>query len=631
MLQTIRDRTQGIIATIIVGIVALTFAIWGIHYYLEESKSSTVVVKVNSSKLTQDNFERILRRNQRLFSLANPDAPFTDSVQKKMQKVAIDQWIQKTLLSQAASHERFVVSPAMLRDTLANLEMFQENGRFSPALYQQRIDALGYTPQEFQQNLQDELLIGQVRYGLAQSAFVLPNELNDAVGTLYQTRDMGYLLIPGKSFLNSVVINPAAIKQYYDAHLQNFMDPEKVKIEYIQIKPDDLKQQIPVSDADIKNYYDSHLADYSSVPQWQIRFVKLTNKTDAQKTLQEATALRDAMVKDKSFVLAQKQGLNLNELWVTSASVPAELASVLVKSQVGEWLMPVATKDGVLIVQVEANKPAEIKPLAMVKNSIQERLQNQNADKLMSSLSDQLDSLSYEDPTNLANVAEKLKLPLNVSDWLTAQSGNNSSFAPAVIQAAFSDDVLQQGYNSNLITLNDGSVMVLRIRAHQVSQAKPLAAVQDQIKGILTTEAIKKASKAKGDIILQSLQQGQDPKALAQKNGLIWQETSHIARTSTGVNPEIIAALFNTTLIHKENQPILAAYPLSNGDYLVLRVEAIHRGEANQLSNKDKIQLAQQWAQAMGQMDDAFYERSVRDAAKIKVDLPKNALQNEDE
>ncbi|MBY0377345.1 MAG: peptidylprolyl isomerase, partial [Gammaproteobacteria bacterium] len=338
MLQTIRDRTQGIIATIIVGIVALTFAIWGIHYYLEESKSSTVVVQVNSAKLTQDNFERILRRNQRLFSLANPNMPMSDALQKKMQKAAVEQWVQQAVLSQAAMHERFVVSASMLRDTLSNLEMFQENGRFSTTLYQQRLDAMGYTPQEFQQTLENELLIGQVRYGLVQSAFVLPSELQDAIGTLYQTRDMGYIIVPGKSFINNVVIKPADIKQYYDTHSQDFMDPEKVKIEYIQIKPEDLKQQIPVSDADIKNYYDTHLADYSSVPQWQIRFVKLANAANANNTLQDANALRDAMMKDKSFAAAQKRGLTPNELWVTPASVPAELAPVLAKSKVGDWL-----------------------------------------------------------------------------------------------------------------------------------------------------------------------------------------------------------------------------------------------------------------------------------------------------
>lgn len=623
MLQTIRDKTQGIIAIIIVGVVALTFAIWGISYYLTESKSSSVVIQVNSTKLAQDGLDQILRRNQRLFSLANPGVPMSDAMQQKMQQATIEQWIQRTLLSDGAKHERFVVSAAMLRDTLANLEMFQEKGQFSPALYQQRIDSLGYTTQEFQKNLQDELLVDQVRYGLTQSAFVLPNELQGVIATLYQTRDMGYVLIPGKSFMSSVVIKAADIKQYYDSHPQDFMDPEKVKIEYIQIKPEDLKQQIPISDEDIKSYYDSHLADYSTVAQWQIRFVKLANKADVQSTLQQANALRETMIKDKSFAAAQKQGLSPpNELWATAASVPPELAVVLPKSQVGEWLAPVATKDGVLIVQVEGTKPSQSKPLATVKNNIQERLQNQNADKLMTSLSDQLDSLSYEDPTNLQSVAQKLNLPLKVSDWLNAKS---NTVPPAVIQAAFSNDVLQQGYNSSLLTLNDGSIMVLRIKAHQVSQVKPLAMVQDQIKGILTSEAVKKAVKVKGDVILQALQQGQDPKALAQKNGLVWQETTNVARTSAGLNPEIIVALFNTALKQEGNQPIAASYPLSNGDDVVLRVKAVHAGEANRLSDKDKAQLIQEWAQALGDSDYAFYERSLRDAAKIKMQVPKES------
>jgi peptidyl-prolyl cis-trans isomerase D len=527
MLQTIRDKTQGIVATCIVGLVALTFAIWGIHYYLEESKSTTVVIQVNSTKLTQDNFDRILRREQRLLSLARPDTQMSDAIQQKIQKMAIDQWVQTTVLTEAAKSTGFIVSAQMLQQTLANLDMFQQQGQFSPTLYQQRLEYMGYSPEEFQKNLQNELLIDQARYGLSKSDFLLPNELQQMIGTLYQTRDIGYVLIPQKSFLNSVVITPVEIKSYYAAHQQDFMDPEKVKIEYLQIKPEDLRQQITVSDADIKAFYQEH----------------------------------------------------------------PDLQS---------------------------------KPLPQVKNSIKERLQNQNADKLMASLSDQLDSLSYEDPTSLQPVSQKLHIPTQVSAWLTKQdTSTKAPFPSAVIQAAFSNDVLQQGYNSSLLTLNDGSVMVLRLKAREASAVKPLATVQDQIKAILTAEEAKKAAVVKGESLLKALQQGQDPKVLAQKNGLVWQDAFNAARTSAGLNPELLVALFNVPLDHPAKQSILSGQALSDGDYLLLQIKAVHAGVGSRLTNKDKTQLTQQWAESLGQIDYAFYNRSLRDQAKIKIKMPK--------
>ncbi len=534
MLQSIRDKTQGIIATLIVGVLALTFAIWGIHYYLEESKNTTVVIKIDSTKLTQDNFDRILRRDQRLLSLTRPDTEMTDALQQKIQKMAVDQWVQTTLLTEGAKSAGFIVSPQILRQTLANLDMFQEKGQFSPTLYQQKINYMGYTPEEFQTNLQDELLMDQVRYGLSKSDFVLPNELHQVIGTLYQTRDIGYVLIPQKSFMSSVVIKPEDIKSYYTAHQQDFMDPEKIKIEYLQIKPQDLKQQVTVSDDDIKAFYQEH----------------------------------------------------------------ADL---------------------------------QTKPLAQVKNSIKERLKNQNADKLMASLIDQLDSLSYEDPTSLQPVSQKLHIATQVSNWLTRRDTSTSApFPPAVIQAAFSNDVLQQGYNSSMLTLNDGSVMVLRLKAHEASQAKPLAIVQNQIKAILTAEEAKKAAAAKGNSILKALQQGHDPKNTVQKNGLVWQEVFNAARTSTGLNPELLVALFNVSLNHKANEAILSGLALSNGDYLLLQIKGVHPGIDSHLAGKDKIQLAQQWAESLGEIDYAFYNRSLRDKAKIKMNLPKGRVNDED-
>ncbi len=534
MLQTIRDKTQGIVATFIVGVVALTFAIWGIHYYLEDSKSTTTVIQVNSTKLTQDNFDRILRRDQRVLSSARPDTQMSDAVQQKIQKMAIDQWVQTTLLSEAAKSAKFIVSAQILQQTLANLDMFQEKGQFSSALYQQRLEYMGYSPEEFQKNLQNELLIDQVRYGLSKSDFVLPNELQQVVGTLYQSRDIGYVLIPQKSFIPTVVIKPEDIKSYYAAHQQDFMDPEKVKIEYLQIRPEDLRQQITVSDADIKTFYQEH----------------------------------------------------------------ADL---------------------------------QTKPFSQVKSSIKERLQNQNADKLMANLSDQLDSLSYEDPTSLQPVSQKLHIETRVSTWLTKQGTSpNAPFPPAVIQATFSNDVLQQGYNSSLLTLNDGSVMVLRLKAREASAVKPLAAVQDQIKAILTGEAAKKATGVKGESLLKALQQGQDPKAIAEKNGLVWQEAFNVARTSTGLNPELLVALFNVPLNHKANQAILSGQSLSNGDYLLLQVKVVHAGVDSRLTDKDRTHTTQQWAESLGQIDYAFYNRSVRDQAKIKIQVPKDKTNDED-
>ncbi len=534
MLQSIRDKTQGIIATIIVGIVALTFAIWGIHYYLEDSKQSTVVIQLNSAKLMQNDFDHILRRNQRLAQLTRPDTPMSESIQEKMQQIAIDQWIETTLLTTAAKNVGFMVSPQMLQQTLVNLEMFQQNGQFSPALFQQRISAMGYTPEEFQKNLHGALLMDQLRYGLSNSDFSLPNELNHLISTLYQTRDIGYAIISSKSFMNTVVIQPAAIKKYYDSHQQDFMNPEKVKVEYLLIKFEDLKQRVAVSDADIKTYYQEH--------------------SDLQ-----------------------------------------------------------------------------TKPLALVKNSIQERLENQNADKLMASLSDQLDSLSYEDPTNLQSVSQKLHIPTQVSTWLTRQdTGANAPFPSAVIDSAFRADVVQQGYNSPLITLNDGSVMVLRLKAHEASAAKPLQEVENQIKAVLTAEEIKKMAEEKGNALLKDLQQGLDPKTVSQKKALVWQEAFDVSRTSLGLNPELLAALFNIPIGHKSNQPLVSSKALSNGDYLVLQVKAIHAGLESASTDKDKKQLARQWAASLGENDYAFYTRGLRDKAKIKIHLPKNEATDED-
>jgi peptidyl-prolyl cis-trans isomerase D len=634
MLQNIRDKTKGVFATLIVGVVAITFAMWGIHYYLEESKSTTVVIKVDGAKLTQDQFDQLMHRNQRLFSLMSPNTTLTDTIQQQVQQAAIKQWIKTTSLTTAAKAEHFIVSPELIQETLMSLNMFQEKGQFSPQLYQQKINYLGYTSEQFQQSLQDELLIDQIRYGLTQSAFVLPNELQTAIATLYQTRTVGYMLIPSKQFNHAVTVAQAEIQQYYTSHQKEFMDPERVKIEYIRINPQDLLDKTPISDEQVKAYYQTHLAEYSTLPQWQIQFVKMANTAngDIKATLNTANTLHTQLVKENSFSGAEKQGLKTNELWVTASSAPAEVLTALKTSRAGDWLNPIVTHDGVLLVKVEKITPMQSKPLAEVKQSIITLLQNQSADKLMSTLTDQLDSLAYEDPTTLQSAAQKLNMPTQVSDWLTQQSaqGSNTLFPGAVIAAAFSNDVLQQGYNSNLLTLNDGSVMVLRIKQHEESKVKPLAEVSDSIKNTLLKQKTQQAANQKGQTIIKALQQGQDPKTLAQKNSLVWQQANQVSRTSAGLNPELLMAIFKANN-KMQAQKNISGQALSNGDYVVLQIQSTAPGDAKILKPEEKTQLTHQWVQSLGETDYAFYSQEVQSKAKVTMHLPKDTPQTDED
>ncbi len=621
MLQNIRDKTQGIFASLVVGVIAFTFAIWGIHYYLEESKTNTVAIQVNSAKLTQEQFDRILRRDQRMFSIERPGASLTEAMQTQLKQSAIKQWVQTAILSQAADKAGFSVSPEALQQTLLSLETFQEQGQFSAQLYQQKLDYMGYTPEEFQRDLQDDLLIGQVQYGLVQTDFILPEELAQAAGLLYQTRDLGYLRIPAQLFSDKIKISDAAINDYYKSHLKNFMAPEKVTIDYIQIKPADLISRAPVSDAEIKTQYQTHQADFSSASTWQVSFVKLAlpKGNDPKAALQKANALQAQMLKMNSFKPATDQGLTVNKTSVTLASAPPALAAVLTQSQEGQFLAPIVNNDGLLLFKVGAKQLGQVKPLTEVKQQIQTELKNQKTEKLMAELSDKLDSLSYENPTSLAVVSQQLDLPIQKSTWLTHNdTPSSSSFPAAVINAAFSDAVLAQGYNSDLLTLTDGSAMVLRVDQHKLSEAKPLTEVKANINNILMKQALQKAAQDKGQALLLALKQGAVPHTLAQKSNLVWQEVNHVSRTALNLDPELLSSIF-TLPQGKQGQASLQGKSLSNGDYLILRLQSVHLGQINDLSEAEKSQLSQQWRQTLGKMDYAFYALSMKDEAKVKI------------
>ncbi|MEN9916284.1 MAG: peptidyl-prolyl cis-trans isomerase [Pseudomonadota bacterium] len=239
MLQSIRDRTQGWITSTVVGLLILVFALWGIHGFLELNLGShnKVVVKIAGQTLLQSDFDKLYQRayqqaQDRLGKNFSTNEEMVDHLKQQI----LQEWETTQVLFQAALQSKYRISQTLINAVLLQIPAFQSAGHFSVEQFYDVLHAINYTKLQFLTDIKKTLLINQVQQGITQSAFALPQDINNYIKYIQQKRDFAYLVIPYTRFLHQkFMVSDSKVLAYYLKNKQNFSQPEQASIEYIEL------------------------------------------------------------------------------------------------------------------------------------------------------------------------------------------------------------------------------------------------------------------------------------------------------------------------------------------------------------------------------------------------------------
>ena len=283
MLQTIRDRSQGWLAGVIVFLVIGTFAMWGIHSYLTSGGGQTdVAAKVDGKPITQAEMNLVYERlRQQQQMQLGADFVLDQKTEMQLKRQALNQIIVARVLSQAAVKDGYRITMPEIEGALLSIPAFQVNGRFSRDRFNEVINSTLYSEKSFLDDLQTSMLINQVRGGYISSAFALPSEIGTAVKLINQKRDIGYLLVPASRFSGSVQINENDAKLYYQQHQEQFTAPEQVSIQYLQLSLPQLMANLHFSADQIQQSYQNNLTAYTTPQRWHVAHILVKLAPDA--------------------------------------------------------------------------------------------------------------------------------------------------------------------------------------------------------------------------------------------------------------------------------------------------------------------------------------------------------------
>ncbi len=625
MLQKLNERIQGVVAWFVVIAVASTFVLFGVDYFFESRHGNQVLSEVNGVAIDAEQFDVTYRRIRQ----QKDPATLTNLVEKQLKKQVLDDMILNEVSIQSAEKNGFYVSNQEADAAIVNIPQFQQNGDFSEERYRQALSQSFYTPLSFQKQVKQGMLLNQQRFAFMGNSFALPFETERFVKLLMQTRDYRYLIIPSSLFIKEVSVSPDEVSRYYLNHKKDYLSPEQVSIDYVQLSLNDIKSQVKVDDVTVKQYYDNNKGNYLSPEAWQVQHILFSYPENAnvndQKVvekkadeiyaqLKKSPALFDSFVKtvsDDKLASASKGVLP----WIIAGDNTLDPTLMTLKKK-GDMSPPVKTAHGIEIFKLVASKPAMIKSFDSVQKQIHQQLVNDMAQQRYMQLLDQLTDLSYQSPDNLTTVSDSLKLPILHTKPFSRQSSDSSlTKNPHVINAAFSHDVLLLGNNSEPIQLDPQTVVVLRVNQHILEKEMALSMVSSAIKNQLAQNKAQKRAEKAGAFILKSLtlNNEDDVNKMMNKYQLNWQEANHMGRDADkGV------ALINEFAFTLSNVNDDAGTSLVNGDYVVVDLKAINDGQLQKLDNEQQSNLLQQIESSYGIMDYDVYINFLMKEAKIE-------------
>ena len=633
MLQSIRDKAQGIVAWVIVSLIIITFALWGIDRYALKGGNSDIAAKVNGHKITWREVENLSQKYQNYLSQSNPKM-LAQLDPKLLRQHVQHQLISSIALQTEAKKKGFLISEDQIIKEISNNPQFQEDSKFSTSKYEQFLKHNMLTDSDFENRIESKMLIDQLYDGFNLSSFTLDNELNRIMELIFQKRDFGYTIIPIKKFFKNINISDEDIKKYYKQHQHLFVAPEQVKIAYIELALDEFAKSININEEQVEEYYQKHQALYESPEEVEVRHILINAPlgSDDEKSGEARAKIED--------LLAQiKLGADFKELAKkhsddTSSAIHYGNIGRITKGQTvveefekaafelknpNDISQVVQTQFGYHIIQLINKQESYKKPYQEVRDLVAKQYRQEQAETMFTDKGEELANLAFENTDSLQTVARKMGLPIKETNFFTKKgSPQGIASIPAITEVAFSEDLLGKTKNSNLIRVDDEHYVILRVVDHIAAKPQTIEEVWNDIKTKLVNNAAMDKAETLGKEILEKLP-SISPCKLAKEHGLEWNIERDVERSNSIIDPYILQKAF--TIQKAKDQKInYVGFKLPAGNYVILSLSAITTGNTNQENDQLKDQFKKHLVSTLGQMEFQLYERALINQASIKVE-----------
>ena len=654
MLQKLRDKTSGWIATVILGLLIIPFAFFGLEQYMVQRSNTTVAtiqapptwwadapsfwpvsVFWRHEEISVDEFRQRFEqvRQQQRAELGDAfDARDFESAETK--RMVLETLIDQRVQAMAAEQAGVVVSDAMVRDAIQAIPAFQVDGRFDPSRYQLALASQvpAQTPAQFDQLVREGLQQSLVTTAIANSNFVTDAELDRLIRLMGERRDVSLLVAPPAA-ADTTDVSDADVQAWYDAHLADYRAPERVAIEYIELDMAALPAPAAADEAALRARYQQEQDKVASQEQRHASHILIEVAADADADAQQAAAAEAAEVAG----LAAAEGADFTALaarysddagssaaggdlgWMSRDMMPGPFAEALFALEPGTVSKPVKTDFGWHVIKLHEVKAGARESFEEVRETLAAEQAEADREQAFNDISSQVVDAVLANPGALAPAAEIAGVQVQKLGPFARTATEGVAAHAAVRNAALSEVLVEDGTVSDPIEVGPGRNVWIRVTDHLPESARPLAEVREQVIAAIRADRSRQAAEQRARGLLAKLDAGTTLAALAEAESLpAPQSVPGVPRGAPLVDASVSQAIFATRVDGTE-KPAHGMQVLDDGTIVLFAVEKVTPGDIAEVPAAQREMLAQQVAQFAGANDVQALVSALRAGMEIEV------------
>ena len=624
--DTMHEKTKGWFARIILGIVILSFALFGIETYNNSGASTQIVAQVGDSRILLQAFEEELKSQQNRLREAGQRNPEILNG-KELKASVLDRFIHERLLLSQAIKLGYGGNEAALLSIIQNSPALQEDGKFSEALFQRFLDNRRVTRKQYLDGIVQDRLVQDLLEFQSQTGIVSRTLAVQMAGILAEQREVSKVVLATSDFAAQAKIETAQIQTYYDTHPDLSRVPEQARVEYIVFSPEVVLAQLQVSEADGKAYYAAHAAQFTVPESREVAHILIRAAADAKPAERQA-----AMEKAQQLLQqAQKNPQAFSELAKQNSQDPLTAAQggsfgliqrgaifkpvedVAFSMVAGEVRGPVQSPAGLHIVMLKAITGGGQRSFEDVKLIALEAAKREMALRKFNEEAEQFSDAVYsKNADSLKPAADKYKLAIQTSDWFGRPGPAQGPLKnERLLGAIFSSDTVKNKRNTESIEVASNTFVAARILEYKPAGNKPLAAVKDEIESRLRKEQANALASKQGQLFLAELQQGKTPSSLH------FDTPINMGREDLAKSGLAIASMEAIYRAPVKKLPAFTGVVLANGDYALYKISAVNVNE--QLRQQTLKILPFSVSQRQSEQIARSYVESLRREGKVTI------------
>jgi len=588
MLLEIREKVQGVFASIILVLICVLFGLWGIQNYLGGGKEAPVVTVGD-----KEFFQRDVTQAYQQFAQNLAGMKFDENMLKQQ---ALEKMIRDEVLLQYAFEQNLTISDDTARAFIQSLEYFQKDGKFDKAQYQSLLAGQGMSSDEFVSRIKKALMMEQLQKAIVDSGFVTKAEVEAFFKIQNQKRDVEYVSIPVKQ--SSQMPSDESIENYYRQHQDAFQTEEQVSIQFVELSLDKLASEVKATDEQLKAYYEEQKAQYTNPERRKISHILFAfdkNQADAEQQAQQRALQAKQALQNKDFAalaaevsddkLTAKNGGDLGLFNVGVMEKDFEEAAS--KLKLGEVSEPVRSAFGYHLIKVTELVPGEVKAYDVVKAEVAKAYQKSQAEATFNQMGEKLGEVSYENTDSLDAAAKLLGVSISKLGPFSRNAGEGIASDEKVRLAAFSEDVLK-GSNSEPIELSADRVVVLRMDTHTPATVKELKVVRGEVVTALQKATAEQQASELAGAIKAEVAAGKSLNEVTASRNLTLKKAPGLMRTAADLAPTVVQAIFKAPKPQANRTSVIIVDEPANGK-IIAHIVKVTEGT---MSDADKAKQA---------------------------------------